>query len=135
MSRKLMIFAGIAVLVAGLVSFSIREKFMADEQYRSYIESEQRYINAMKNDTYGDKTPEETLSLFVVALKAGDMELASKYFMLDSGPSRDKWVKTLVIFKEQGLLEGLIQDIEKDPSLVELRLNEFSGAWKIINFK
>ena len=34
-------------------------------------------------DTYGGDTPEETLELFIKALKAGDVELASKYFRLE----------------------------------------------------
>lgn len=38
---------------------------------------------AYENDTYGGKTPEETLQLFTDALKKGDINLASKYFLLD----------------------------------------------------
>ena len=34
-------------------------------------------------DTFGGETPEETLAMFIEALKAGDMELASKYFVLE----------------------------------------------------
>ena len=36
-----------------------------------------------ENDTYGGTTPEETLALFIDALKKGDIELASKYFVVD----------------------------------------------------
>ena len=36
-----------------------------------------------ENDTYGGKTPEETLALFIDALKKGDIDLASKYFVID----------------------------------------------------
>jgi len=36
----------------------------------------------MSEDTYGGKTPEETLNLFIEALKKEDLELASKYFVL-----------------------------------------------------
>lgn len=35
-----------------------------------------------KNDLDGGKTPEETLDLFIEALKAGDIEKASKYYEL-----------------------------------------------------
>ncbi|MBU4480180.1 hypothetical protein KKG48_01915 [Patescibacteria group bacterium] len=34
-------------------------------------------------DTFGGKTPEETLQLYIDALKSGDIELASKYFRLE----------------------------------------------------
>ncbi len=37
----------------------------------------------MKKDDVGGETPEETLRLFIDALKAGDTDLASKYFVLN----------------------------------------------------
>jgi predicted 3-demethylubiquinone-9 3-methyltransferase (glyoxalase superfamily) len=47
-----------------------------DEYYRK--------VDELKaSDIYGGKTPEETLQLYVEALKIGDMELASKYFRLE----------------------------------------------------
>ena len=36
-----------------------------------------------ESDTFGGATPEETLQLFITALEAGDIELASKYFLPD----------------------------------------------------
>jgi len=36
-----------------------------------------------KADTYGGKTPEETWKMFVDALKAGDTDLAAKYFIVE----------------------------------------------------
>lgn len=35
------------------------------------------------NDTYGGKTPQETLALFITAVEEGDYELASKYFVVE----------------------------------------------------
>ncbi|MDD2935182.1 MAG: hypothetical protein PHX25_01785 [Candidatus Pacebacteria bacterium] len=47
-----------------------------DEYYRK--------VDELKaSDIYGGKTPEETLQLYIEALKTGDMELASKYFRLE----------------------------------------------------
>lgn len=52
-----------------------QEKFLADaEKYKAML------LEQQKNDTYGGKTPEETLDLYIKALKAGDIELASKYY-------------------------------------------------------
>ena len=52
--------------------------------------SQQRYIASVevlkaeyKNDTYGGATPEETLQMFIKAFQAGDLELASKYFVAE----------------------------------------------------
>jgi len=42
-------------------------------------QQEQKYID----DTYGGKTPEETYSMFLEALKRKDIELASRYFVLE----------------------------------------------------
>ena len=39
-------------------------------------------------DIYGGDTPEETLEMYIKALKAGDMELASKYFRLEDQKKR-----------------------------------------------
>jgi hypothetical protein len=46
---------------------------------RNIAKYEQKY----KDDKYGGKTPEETYSMFLEALKKKDIELASKYFVLD----------------------------------------------------
>ena len=54
------------------------------EAYQSYVKN---YEDAMRADTYGGKTPEETLRLFIDALKAGDVDLASRYFMLETNES------------------------------------------------
>lgn len=52
-----------------------QEKYLAQvEEYKA------RLLETQKNDTYGGKTPEETLDLYITALKAGDIELASKYY-------------------------------------------------------
>ncbi len=122
---KRIIFVVMAVALVGLAGFLIRQKFYScDETCR-----------ILTADTYGGKTSDETLGLFVASLRAGDIELASKYFALDSDLPRDNWVKTLTIFKEQGLLDEMVRDIEKDPNLVELKLNEYSGIWKIENLR
>ena len=40
------------------------------------------YAKAMA-DTYGGKTPQETLQMYISAVEKGDYELASKYFIGD----------------------------------------------------
>ncbi len=51
----------------------------------TYIWQWKMYMNGMKSayakDTFGGSTPEETLALFVEALKAGDIALATKYYI------------------------------------------------------
>ena len=147
-------FAGLAVVVLGISGFFVRERYQGYGEYRDYKALEQRYIQAMTEDTYGGKTPQETLDLFVAALKAEDVELASKYFMLDDSLSREKWLKTLKMLREQGVLDDMAKDIEDDSRPLEniennrfafglfdrdevvaasihMQLNTYSGIWKI----
>ena len=62
-----------------------------------------------RDDTYGGKTPEETYDMFLDALRKGDTELASKYFVVDD---QEKWAKTLSKFKEGKSLEAFTKERE-----------------------
>ena len=100
-------------------------------------------------DTYGGDTPEETLRLFIDALKKGDTDLAAKYFVLDVQP---EWREGLAKIKEKGLLEEMVKDLEKlektkenpdevfyvatnEKNIVSIQLiigkNPYSNIWKI----
>lgn len=61
-------------------------------------------------DTYGGRTPEETLQLFIDALKKGDIDLASKYFVIEK---QEKWRIDLAKIQEKGLLGDMLADLEK----------------------
>lgn len=72
-------------------------------------EWEEALLKPYMEDTYGGKTPEETLQLFIDALKKNDIELASKYFVLD------KQEKNLTLLREyfiKGSIQELIDNIE-----------------------
>ena len=51
-----------------------------------------------RNDKYGGKTPEETFDMFIAALEKGDVELASKYFVLEK---QESWKQSLTAIKSQ----------------------------------
>lgn len=81
----------------------------SDPQYRA----EQQLKELQKQyaeDPYGGNTPEETLRLFIEALKAGDTDLAAKYFILDK---QEKWKRDLAVIKDKGLLDDTIKDLER----------------------
>ncbi len=103
--------------------------------WRKYKEwrAERVYIEAMTADTYGGKTPEETINLFKAALEKGDVELASKYFMFDNNLSKDKWLKTLMVFKNKGVLGEMAKDVNLNS--LDIQPDKYSGVWKIVNFK
>lgn len=117
------------------------------EQYFKQLEE------AYKNDTYGGSTPEETLQLFIDALKKGDTDLAVRYFVIDQ---QDKWKLDLAESKKNNNLGLIIQYLENhgpaskisdnsyqfianDKSknivvIVDLVFNLSSKKWKIERF-
>jgi len=136
--------------------FSPQARKNAETQanYQKYLDWQKSYEAAMTADTYGGKTPQETLDMFIDVLKKGDIELASKYFLLREDGSVDpKWVEGISKTKETGKLVGAIDLLTKakpagsvmsgyfgfevrddNGELVEdisMRLNKYSGVWKI----
>lgn len=64
-----------------------------------------------REDTYGGKTPEETWSMFLDALRKGDVELASKYIVVEK---REKRLGDMVKAKEEGRLPGIVEKYSVD---------------------
>lgn len=152
----LIILAVIGVIIWNAY-FSKQAKYdrQMQKQYEAYQVWEKKYNEALKNDTYGGKTPEETLAMFVDALKKEDLELASKYFVLRTDGSVDpKWKEALEKTKEAELLSIAVNTIpkmvyDKNSSdnntawfsfankegiaeySVSLTFNKTSGIWKI----
>lgn len=120
----MVVFVGMTVVVAGLAGFLVWQWYGGYSEYRAYKNLERRYVQAMTEDIYGGKTPQETLDLFVEALKKEDVELASKYFMLDDNLSREKWVKTLQLFKERGVLDDMAGDVKGAKEDLKERIDE-----------
>lgn len=130
-----------------------KERRFADEQMRTYEQKEKAYVAAMTADTYGGKTPKETLDLFVAALEKGDIDLASKYFLLDENLSHEKILNQLRDIKNKNLASVMVKDFKtaepykslyennqqfviynsgKTNSLIlNMFLNKYSGLWKI----
>ena len=102
----------------------------------------QKNLEVYKNDTYGGKTPEETLKMFVDALKEGDVEKAALYFTLDDNGSRERWVNDLLEDQKNGNLEKIIKGfsntialISDDKNLQRYKvLNPDRTVWLFIEF-
>src|SRR3989338_4901299 len=114
------IFIAIVVLVGG--GYFIWDRFFDEtaranrflnKQLAVYEKAEKAYVEAMTADTYGGKTPQETLDMFVDALKKGDVELASKYFLIDENANREKWAQLLSENKTKGLFSAMTKDFSK----------------------
>lgn len=99
-------------------------------------------------DSYGGKTPKETLELFIAAVEKEDFDLASKYFVLSKqeewknkliNGDKDnlkKWIGLLKNSQERGSLwDGNFQMEVKgessNPSLVIDFVMYPKGIWKI----
>lgn len=66
------------------------------------------YQRAMA-DTYGGKTPQETLQMYIDAVKKSDFELASKYFI---GANQEEWRKELADIKAAGKIDVFLSPIK-----------------------
>ncbi len=130
------------------------QRVQLEENLALYNTAMQNYESAMRADTYGSSTPEGTLQMFIAALKQGDVELASKYFLLDDTGSRVKWEEGLMQARDNNRIHIIIVAVEsalphKNQTssstvvfetldskgivdvLVESQLNRYSGVWKI----
>ena len=119
----LLIFGLIAIYMAwdNLYGASAKKRAMEredqaqTERYHAYLKT---FEDAMRTDTYGGTTPEETLELFIAALTAGDIDLASKYFMIETNEersgylTRERWETRLAELKKRNLFQKMVQDIE-----------------------
>lgn len=145
----------VIVVAAGSFGYLIWDEYFKYDYMDDFAKFEDQYVEAMTADTYGGKTPQETLDLFIAALKKEDVDLAVKYFMYDDHLSKDKWVNNLNELKNEGLLDDMARDIEKsepEPSenidendykfsvldkngnfgtFVDMQFNTFSKVWKI----
>ena len=63
-----------------------------------------------QEDTYGGKTPKETLELFIAAVEKGDYDLASKYFILTK---QEEWRTGLVKIEEKNNLNFVLTKLKK----------------------
>lgn len=131
--------------------FTVRDEdsFTSQQEYLNYLEE---YKQAMSKDTYGGKTPEETLQLFVDALKKGDTELASKYFVLDKQKEMANDLKqgiesggadTLIDYYSNGSIEKTYFDVDgsyefeilkekNQPGfIINFLINKATNLWKI----
>ena len=102
----------IAALVTwGLLHLSeivnaVQGKYMAWKSNRQIEALEKPY----RTDKIGGQTPEETFDLFISALKKGDTDLASKYFVLQK---QESWKKSFgELQKNQDFYAQMISELE-----------------------
>lgn len=114
--KYVLIFLVIVLVVGG--GYFVWRQYLSSEAKRNKedkakMEAYEKYLDIFRKDTYGGKTPQETLDLFVAALEKDDIELASKYFMPDDNGSVEKWRKILIIAKEKDEISRAVDLIKR----------------------
>jgi len=141
--KKLIIWAVVIVTVValGVVWGGFRwgdwwQKYQTHKILREYATLEEIY----RNDNYGSITPEGTLALFVDALKQGDADLASKYFVPEE---REEYKKAFENWIKLGKEKDIASEIAKanssgriNSSIYQMSAVGMSGAVSlVINFR
>lgn len=111
--QKLKIGAIIAVLiiiglaagyVLGVVSYvKVIGPYVSEMKYKAFLKD---YLKPYEEDVIGGNTPEETIDLFIEALKKEDMELASKYFTVEQ---QKEWYKDFKESKRENIEKWIIE--------------------------
>lgn len=113
MTQNILKFGGGALLVVAVglgALFAVDYiRYQKSPEYAAKKEAEQ-IKKEYREDPYGGETPEETLALFIDALKKGDTELAAKYFVLEK---QEEWRADLSQIKEKGLLDEMVGDLSR----------------------
>ena len=127
MTKNIVKFGGgaavIIVLGVGALFLIDYLRYQKSPEYRAIKEVE-RIKKEYEEDPYGGDTPEETLRLFIEALKQGDTELAAKYFVWDK---QEEWRGDLARIKDKGLLDEMVGDLEREKY-------KYSISEKIVGF-
>jgi hypothetical protein len=156
-SAVILLFA-LAVVWEAFFSPRARSDFETRENYEQAVKGMKEFEDRMTADTYGGKTPQETLDMFIDAIEKDDIDLAVKYVYWDGGrasiDNREAMREGIVLAKNEGNLQETLEllkemkELDNDNSnysrwfgiknkegLIEysviLRFNTHSGVWKI----
>jgi len=107
--KYLLAIGAVAAVGFGVLFFIqyLRNAEDPEKQAQEYVEALEK---AYREDQYGGNTPEETLQLFIDALKKGNTDLAAKYFIIDE---QEKWKVKLSDIQRRDVLNFMIDDLEK----------------------
>ncbi|NCN53202.1 hypothetical protein GW950_01930 [Candidatus Wolfebacteria bacterium] len=131
--KKYLIILGL-FLVIGLFSafcfWFLSPQMRQARQLKKGLESFDKAIKAEEQkyaaDTYGGTAPEETYQLFLEALKKQDIDLASKYFILDK---QDEYKNLFTQIKNSGQWDKMMADL-LDAKNIKGKMDE-NGEYKI----
>ncbi len=134
-----------------------QQYYEALEYSRKVKEARKKEKQLLSQDHYGGKTPEETLKLFVDALKKKDAKLAAKYclpwnydyckeyvqeWITKYADGLNKFLRTYetgIIKRDESYFNGMSLDIyesgqDRYPYVIKMIQNKETGIWKIEKF-
>ena len=108
--KKILKIVGIVLGIILIYYLAFTAKLLWDSyQWQKKTEQfEETMRKPYKEDIYGGKTPEETWSMFLDALKKGDIDLASKYYDVEH---QEKERSILLNIKEKKELDLLLSQL------------------------
>ncbi|PIR87667.1 MAG: hypothetical protein COU10_03275 [Candidatus Harrisonbacteria bacterium CG10_big_fil_rev_8_21_14_0_10_45_28] len=83
------------------------------DAFAVYVENGLRNKAKIDTDVYGGATPRETLDMFILALEAGDPDLAAMYFIDDDYGSREKWHKVMIDTYNAGKFPMIVEVLRR----------------------
>ena len=102
------------ILVLGSLAVLALAVFAIKREFR--VEQKMAGDEMPEGAAQGGVTPEETFAMFLEALKAGDTELASRYFVITR---RQSWQESLRQIKAGGGLAAMHSELSKIPAVWE----------------
>lgn len=124
------VFGSIAVIAVFVLLFG--KDFARDRRTEEALREIEETERLLAEDTYGGDTPEETFAMFLDALRAGDVDLASKYFVAEK---QEGWKKTMTTIASQGKLIDLVKELESIPSKWQESASPISERYKKYVYK
>ena len=95
----------------GVLVIPEKEWFESQTQFnKKLVDLFERLEERQAQDDFGGATPQETFDAFVTALKAGDTELASRYFVFNK---QEQMAEELAVGKENGSIEDFLKYVDK----------------------
>ncbi len=140
-----LVLLALGAFVAARYYGRLEEQRAANDATQSLQKEIADYNARLALDTYGGKTPQETLQLYVDAVEKGNYVLASKYFIGDNQEKELSSLQNSPKENTQNVLRLLKTDLQSEgsfsenkdtygiekPLFVDFRLYP-NGIWKII---
>lgn len=115
-------FLIVTASMGGLAAWKTYTRMQGEKEIQALAEAlkriEQESYDRAMADTYGGKTPQETLRMYIDAVEKGDYELASRYFIEEN---REKEVESF-----KGTTEAQIKNYLETIKQAAFNIGEYS---------